>query len=76
MVNIVAMVVLIPSLYALYGVYGAIWAVALYRGPSSLLSMVFNARHGMHSSLFEVAVLPAWGAGWAVGVGLTLLVHR
>ena len=75
-VNIVSMVVLIPAMYALYGVNGAIWAVALYRAPSCLLAMVFNARHGIHSTLFEFAVLPAWAAGWLLGAGLTLLVRH
>ena len=75
-VNIVSMVVLIPGMYALYGVNGAIWAVALYRAPSCMLAMVFNVRHGIHSTLFEIAVLPAWAAGWLLGAGLTLLVRH
>lgn len=74
--NIVSMFALIPTLYALYGVPGAVWAVALYRLPSSIAVLIFNRRHGLHSALFEVAVLPAWGAGWALGWGLSRLVHH
>jgi len=74
--NIVSMFALIPTLYALYGVPGAIWAVALYRLPSSIAVLVFNRRHGLQSALFEFAVLPAWAAGWALGWGLSRLVHH
>jgi O-antigen/teichoic acid export membrane protein len=73
LLNIASMVVSIPALHALYGVPGAIWAVALYRLPSSAAVILFNARHGMHSTLFEMAVLPAWGIGWLLGRGLSLL---
>jgi len=74
--NIVSMLVLIPVLYALHGVSGAIWGVALYRLPSSAAAWFFDARHGIHSTLFEIAVLPAWGVGWVLGWGLGLLLHR
>lgn len=74
--NIVSLFVLIPMLYALHSVNGAIWAVALYRVPSSIAVMFFNARNGIHSTQFEFAVLPAWGAGWIIGLGLSHLGQK
>jgi O-antigen/teichoic acid export membrane protein len=76
LLNIVSLLMLIPALYAMYGVAGAIWAVALYRVPSSAAAMFFNARNGIHSTLFEIAVLPTWGVGWLLGCGLSLLSQR
>jgi O-antigen/teichoic acid export membrane protein len=76
LLNIVSLVAFIPALYALYGVPGAIWAVALYRLPSSMAVIWFNMRHGIHSTLFELAVLPSWAIGWGLGSGLSWLAHR
>jgi O-antigen/teichoic acid export membrane protein len=78
--NVVSMLVFIPTFYALYGVPGAIWGVALYRLPSAIAAWMFNARHGIHSILFEIAVLPAWVLGWGTGLAFTWtlgqIVHR
>ena len=76
MLNIVSLLVLIPLLYALHSVNGAIWAVALYRVPSSIAAMFFNARNRIHSTRFEFAVLPAWGVGWLLGSGLSQLGQK
>ena len=75
-INIVSMLVFIPGMYALWGVSGAIWGVALYRLPSSAVVWFFNVRQGIHSTLFEVAVLPAWAVGWGLGWGLSALLSR
>ena len=75
-INLVSMFVFIPGLFALYGVFGAIWGVALYRLPSSLMVWVLSRRHGIHSTLFELAVLPAWAVGWGVGWALAQLLHH
>jgi O-antigen/teichoic acid export membrane protein len=74
--NIASMLVFIPGMYSLWGVYGAIWGVALYRLPSSVIVWAFNVRQGIHSTLFELAVLPAWAVGWGLGVGLSALLNR
>ncbi len=75
-INIVSMLVFIPAMYALWGVSGAVGAVALYRLPSSVVVWIFDARQGIHSTLFELAVLPAWVVGWGLGWGLSLLLSR
>jgi O-antigen/teichoic acid export membrane protein len=75
-VNVLSMMVFIPGLYALYGVSGAIWGVALYRLPLAIVVWVLSAREGIHSTLFELAVLPAWAIGWAIGLVFTQLLHH
>ena len=76
LLNIVSMLVLIPVLHALYGVPGAMWAIALYRMPSSAAAIFFNIRHAIHSTLFEIAVLPTWGVGWLLGWGSSLVIQQ
>ena len=75
LLNIVSMLVLISVLHAFSGVFGAIWAIALYRIPSSAAAMFFNARHGIHSTLFEISVLPVWPIGYLLGKGLSRLIQ-
>ena len=68
--KLVAVVILIPILFHAYGFHGAIWAIALH--PIAILPLYywFNRELGLNDLTHEVLVLPAWPAGYLLGVAL------
>jgi O-antigen/teichoic acid export membrane protein len=70
LVKLVAVAVLLPALFALYGLTGAILAIAMH--PVALLPFyyLFNRELGLNALGYELAVLPAWPAGYLAGLVL------
>jgi O-antigen/teichoic acid export membrane protein len=69
-VRLVAIAVSLPLLFHAYGIYGAIYAVALHQAALVPFYYVFNRRLGLNDLGYECRVLPAWPAGYALGMGL------
>ena len=68
--KLVAVVILIPVLFEAHGLYGAIWAVALHPVATLPLYYLFNRELDLNDLTHEVLVLPAWPAGYLLGVAL------
>jgi O-antigen/teichoic acid export membrane protein len=65
---------LITLFFFLFGIQGAVMGAAMHMLPTCLLMFYFNRGFGLNNLRVEVTVLPAWLAGWLVGVGLSKLV--
>jgi len=74
-VRLIAIAILVPTLFHFYGLYGALYAIALH--PIFLLPVYywFNRELGLNALKYELMVLPAWPAGYAVGLMLLELSH-
>ena len=68
--KLVAVVILIPVLFEAYGLHGAIWAIALHPVATLPLYYWFNRELGLNDLTHEVIVLPAWPAGYLLGVAV------
>jgi O-antigen/teichoic acid export membrane protein len=72
-VKLVISVALLLSLNALFGTIGALCAVAFHSAAALPLYYFINRKYGLNNWGFELAVLPAWAAGYLGGLALQLI---
>lgn len=74
-IKLVAVAVLLPLLFNAYGLEGAIYAVALHPIATLPLHYWLMRRLGVLDLKYEVLVLPAWPAGYVLGLAFVELIR-
>lgn len=67
LIRLASLLALLPLGYHLFGLQGAMFAVALFGLPTLPLVFLYNGRLGLNDWWYELRVLWAWPAAFAVG---------
>jgi O-antigen/teichoic acid export membrane protein len=75
-VRLVAVAVLLPTLFYMYGLHGAMYAIALHPIVMMPFHYVFARELGLADLKYELMVLPAWPAGYIAGLTAIAILTR
>jgi O-antigen/teichoic acid export membrane protein len=74
-VKLVSIAILLPLLFNAYGLEGAIYAVALHPLATLPLNYWLMSKVGLLDIKYDLLVLPAWPAGYVVGLAMIELIR-